>query len=91
MPQKWQQQGFTHGLEHVGQSHIPQERSAGGASHVSMTCATYRVVTRDGSRSRHRSQTRTHVGGGETGEVAGEIEHGWAGSLVPKECCSGEN
>ena len=35
---------------------------------------------------RFRSQTRTHVSGGKTGEAAGEIEPRWAGPLVPREC-----
>ena len=47
-------------------------------------------VARDRSHSRHGSQTKTHVGGGETGEVAGEIEPGWASPLVPEECCGSE-
>ena len=38
-------------------------------SHVGITSATYRVVARDGSHFRHGSQTRTHVSGGETGEL----------------------
>ena len=59
-------------------------------SHVSITGATYGVVTRDGSHSRHGSQTRTHFGSGEAGEVAVEIEPGWSGPLVPRECCGGE-
>ena len=59
-------------------------------SHVSITGATYRVVTGDGGHSRHGSQTGTHASGGETGEVAGEIESGWAGPLVPKEGCGGK-
>ena len=57
---------------------------------VGVIGAPYRVVTRDGSCSRHRRQTRTYVGGGEAGEVAAEIEPKWAGPLVPKECCGGE-
>ena len=57
---------------------------------VGITSAIYAVVTRDGSRSRHGSQTRTHVSGGETGEAAGEFEPGQASPLVPKEYCSGE-
>ena len=48
------------------------------------------VVARNGSHFRHGSQTRTHVGGGKKGEAAGEIEPGWAGPLVPRECSSSE-
>ena len=59
-------------------------------SHVSITGATYRVVTRDGSHSRHRSQTRTHVGGGEAGKAAGETEPGGASPLVPEKFCGGK-
>ena len=59
-------------------------------SHVSITGATYGVVTRDGSCLRHGSQTRTHVGGGKTGEAAGKVEPGQAGPLVPNECCGSE-
>ena len=55
-------------------------------SHVGITGATYGVVTGDGSYSRDGSQTGSHVGGGETGETAGEVEPGWAGPLVPEEC-----
>ena len=59
-------------------------------SHVGITGATYGVVAGDGSHLSRGSQTRTHVGGGETGEAAGKIEPGWAGPLVPDECCVGE-
>ena len=48
------------------------------------------VFARDGSHLRCGNQTRTHVSGGETGEAAGEIEPGWAGPLVPDECCGGK-
>ena len=51
-------------------------------SHVGITGATYGVVARDGSHLRCRSQTRTHVGGGDTREAAGKIEPRWAGPLV---------
>ena len=59
-------------------------------SHLSITSATYGVVARDGSCSRHGSQSGTHVSGGETGKAAGEVEPGWAGPLVPRECSGGE-
>ena len=59
-------------------------------SHVGITSATYGVVTRDGSHLRCGRQTRSHVGGGETGEAARKIEPGWAGPLVPDECCGGK-
>ena len=55
-----------------------------------MSCVsiTGAPVTRYGSHPRHRSQTRTYVSGGKAGEVAGEIEPGWASPLVSKECCA---
>ena len=31
-----------------------------------------------------------HIGGGRAGEAAAETEPGWAGSLVPRKCCSSE-
>ena len=34
------------------------------------------------------TEARTHVGGGETGEAAEEIEPRQADPLVPEECCS---
>ena len=55
---------------------------------VSITSATYGVVTGDGSLFRCGSLTRTHVGGGEAGEAAGKIEPGRAGPPVPGECSS---
>ena len=55
-----------------------------------VTCATYRVITRDGSCSGHGILTQTHVHGSETGEAAGEIEPGWAGPLVPRKGSGGE-
>ena len=58
---------------------------------VGITSATYGVVTRDGSHPRCESQTRTHVSGCETREAAQKIEPGWAGPLVPDECCGGES
>ena len=59
-------------------------------SHVGITGATYGVVAIDGNHSRDRSQTRNCVDGGEAGEAAGEVEPGWAGPLIPEECCGSE-
>ena len=52
--------------------------------------AAYRVVTRDGSCSRHGIPTRTHVSSSETGNIAGKLNLGQVGPLVPRGCGSGE-
>ena len=66
-------------------THLPQEGCACGVGCVSITGAAHRVVTRDGSCSRHRILTQTHVSDSETGKVAGKIELGQVGPLVPRE------
>ena len=59
-------------------------------SHVSITGATYGVIARDGSHSRHGIPSRTHVSGSETGEAADEIEPGQVSPLVSRKCDGGE-
>ena len=78
-------------VRNMSDSHIFLKKGVPVAWVVSASlCATCQIFTREGSHARCRISTRIHVGGGETGKVAGEIELGRVGPLVPRECSGGE-
>ena len=77
-------------VRNVSDSHIFLKKGVPVAWVMSASLVLLVELSPEMEASRHGIPTQTHVSGSETGKVAGKIELGWVGPLVPRECSSSE-